>query len=233
MADLLTQIVQFLGVNCNMVNCVYPNPMEGLFYLVLLPTVLIILFVYFISSLITRKLGSYAGAKLIIAIVVYIFIVIEQWYTLFISLAQIWIILVIIIGVILFIVRHFTGKREGEFPGGSTVSSRLLGIPKKVWEKKVVKPTLAKIEEKVGGKLGEEKYVDSCLSVLGQSISQWEKTPENESENKSRMYGICEALIAKSIEGIKAYEEKAGSMAGPKWEKLKAQAKRLGVKVER
>ena len=50
MADILQMMIEFLRINCQTVNCYYPNPFEGLFYLILLPMVVLIAFVYIIFS---------------------------------------------------------------------------------------------------------------------------------------------------------------------------------------
>ncbi len=134
MADILQMMIEFLRINCQTVNCYFPNPFEGIFYLILLPMVVLIAFVYIIFSV--GLTIPHKGIRLLIALVVLVFIVLQGWFNFFISFSWIWVIIIIILG----IWWSIKGRREGggkmpslggrmtSAPGG--LASRVKGITK-------------------------------------------------------------------------------------------------------
>ncbi len=118
--DILQQLIDILGINCSLVNCYYPNPIEGLFYLVFFPSVFAILFIYVLSGSIIRGSESFPkGLRLLIGISVFLFIIFQGWYTALVSISKLWFILIIILGGLWwFIKAHFgeRGKAGGGFP---------------------------------------------------------------------------------------------------------------------
>lgn len=97
MADILQMIIEFLRINCQMVNCYYPNPFEGIFYLILLPMVILIAFVYIIFWAVIKI--PHTGIRLLIALVILVFIILQGWFNIFISFSWLWVILIIIMGI--------------------------------------------------------------------------------------------------------------------------------------
>jgi hypothetical protein len=116
MVDILQAIIAFLNINCSVVTCYYANPLEGLFYLFFFPTVFLILLVYIISNAALQGEGLPQGLRLLIGIAVYIFIILQGWFTFAVTLSRLWFILLPILGIIWFVMRHFRGERRGGFP---------------------------------------------------------------------------------------------------------------------
>lgn len=175
MVDFLQQIIQFLNINCNIVKCYYPDPFEGLFYLVLLPTVLLILLIWFISDGVLSRIGkAHKGVSLLIAAVVYIYIVIQELYTMFVSLGQVWIILVIIVGIIWFAVRMIFGRGGGgAMPGFRGMPSG--GGKTRTFLKKVIK-----------GKTGRDEDINSKRDIIKSLFEQLKKSRESGSEMQTQ-----------------------------------------------
>ena len=132
MADILQMMIEFLRINCQTVNCYFPNPFEGLFYLILLPMVVLIAFVYIIFSV--SRIIEHKGIKLLIALVVLVFIILQGWFNFFIVFSWIWVIIIIIMGIWWSIRRGGGGKMPSlggkmtSAPGG--IASRVKGITK-------------------------------------------------------------------------------------------------------
>ncbi len=158
MADVLQMLLQFLNVNCGIVNCYYANIFEGLFYLILLPSFLLILFIYFLAGAVLGKLGGPSYLNMVLSIIIYIFIIIEGWYTIFISLGQVWIILVIVVGIIFFGLRHLRGGGAPSVPTGG-------GMPG------ILKYGVEKAKE-AGGRTGVEKEISDRISNMRAIIGQ-------------------------------------------------------------
>jgi hypothetical protein len=96
--NIIDQLIDLLNINCRYITCNYPNPLEGLFYLIFFPTVFIVLFIYILSGRVLSAVGSdHQGLRLLVAVSVYIFIIMQGWYTLFISLSKMWYILIILL----------------------------------------------------------------------------------------------------------------------------------------
>lgn len=112
MFDILELLIEFLGINCQVVECYYPNVFESLFYLVFFPSILLIVFIYYLAGTILHGGGLPRGLKILISIAVYIFIILQKWYTIFVSLSKVWFIFVIIIGFLIY-VGHILGRRTG------------------------------------------------------------------------------------------------------------------------
>ncbi|MFQ5648142.1 MAG: hypothetical protein ACE5FW_02800 [Candidatus Aenigmatarchaeota archaeon] len=111
MVDIMQLLIQVLNIDCSIVTCSYPTIWETLFYLIFFPTVFILLFVYAVSQSLAGKLG--VPFRLLIAIAIYIFIVLQGFFTFFVSLSPLWLWLIILIGFLWFIIRHITGGGEG------------------------------------------------------------------------------------------------------------------------
>ena len=167
MVDILQMVLQFLNVNCSIVQCYYPNIFEGLFYLILLPSLLIILFIWFLSGAVIGKFGTHKGLQLIISLAVYVFLIIEGFYTFFISMSFIWIVVVIVVGILFFIIRHITGG--GGTGGGGALPAPRGGVP----GGGLIGFGAKKL--KGGGKADIEKQIDDRLSNMKAIINQIRK----------------------------------------------------------
>lgn len=155
MADILQTILQFLNVNCQYINCYYPNPFEGLFYLVLLPAAVLLAFLYIIFNNVLKL--QHVGIKLLLTIVIFIFIIIEGWFTLFISIGPIWVFAVLILAVFIAI---FGRWRRGRGPTGG--GGAMPGIVRYGFQK----------AKKGGRKIGIEQEIDSAIKTLETTASE-------------------------------------------------------------
>lgn len=131
MADILQMMIEFLRINCQLVNCYYPNPFEGIFYLILLPMVILIAFVYIIFWAVIKI--PHTGIRLLIALVVLIFIILQGWFNIFITLSWLWVILIIIMGIWWSIRRKGPGESFfGGRGGGGKMPAAAGGLLEKV-----------------------------------------------------------------------------------------------------
>lgn len=150
--NILQEIIRYLNIDCSVVNCYYPNPIEGLFYLVFFPSIIIIIFVYILSDVAMKKItgGEHKSIKLLIAISVFTYIILQGWFTVFVSITNAWFIITIVfLGVLVFISR-FIGEDEKVKPHGTL--SALMKYPAKRFRKEVigdVKETEKEIENKL------------------------------------------------------------------------------------
>ncbi len=149
MVDIIQMIIQFLNINCSVVSCYYANPLEGLFYLLFFPTIFIILFVYIISNSVLRGAGLPQGLRLLIGIAVYIFIILQGWFTHAVWLSKLWFILLPLLGVIWFVMRHF-GEGKRAFPA---------------IEGGLFKYAVHRAKE-MGGQTGMEKLIDDRIKSM-------------------------------------------------------------------
>jgi hypothetical protein len=90
--------------------------------------VIILLFIYILSSKVLGGGGLNNGLRLLIAIAVYVFMIINGWYPLFLWISDLWFILIILLGGFwYFLSSHGGGGSGGGMPsiGGSKVSEAL------------------------------------------------------------------------------------------------------------
>ncbi|MBU0952900.1 MAG: hypothetical protein KKA90_00550 [Nanoarchaeota archaeon] len=133
--SICEQLLEFLNV-ANTVSCnEYPTPMENYFYLIAFPTIVIIIFIYIVSSALTTRFtkentAGMKGIRLLIAGSAFMFIVLQGLYSLFIPLAKFWFWVVIVIGGLWFFFwHHFKGESSSggySFGKGKSHGKRLL-----------------------------------------------------------------------------------------------------------
>ncbi len=153
MADLLQIIIEFLKINCNLVEC-YPNqPFEAVFYLIFFPSVFILLFIYILTNFILKGEGKPQGLRILVSVAIYMFIVVGGWYSLFIAVSRLWwIIIILLVGFWIF-VRNYTGGESQST--GRMGTSALPGIGKYGIEKL-----------KGGGKTNVEKRIADRIKIM-------------------------------------------------------------------
>lgn len=120
MASILDVLIDILKIDCGIATCYYPNEIEAMFYLFLFPTIFIILFIYILTNFIFRGGGMESkGIRLLISVGAYAFIVIDNLYTLFVSLSRVWWLLtIILVGLFAFLRFMLTGsEKKGGLPG--------------------------------------------------------------------------------------------------------------------
>jgi len=119
MADVLTMLQQFLCYGnqaCTQEFQQYAyKPMEGIFYAVFFPIVFILLFVYIVSGAVGTLRAR--GFRIIIAVAVFAFIILQGWYHFFLMLGRLWLYVIIFLGFIWVLIHTFTG-RGGDNGGG-------------------------------------------------------------------------------------------------------------------
>lgn len=102
----------------------YPNyvtlpggTMEMLVRGLFLPTIIIIVGIYFILGKMAHLTN--AGLRLLLGVGIYLFIIINGWYGGFVQITQAYMIfLIVILGILFFIPSHFTGGGGGGSSGG-------------------------------------------------------------------------------------------------------------------
>lgn len=158
MVDVLTLLQQFLCYNNS--SCMQQfqqyayKPMEGIFYAVLFPIVFILLFVYIISI----ALGTFSESKkfrILIAVIVFAFIILQGWYGFFISISNLWLYVLVFLGFIWILVHTFIGSRGSS----STGKARTDGI---------------------GGGISGSNFIGSAMSRVGKDLRSETKTLEKE-----------------------------------------------------
>ena len=99
-------------------------PVGPLLYFLFFPSVFIILFIYILSNSILKGGGLTQGLRFLIAVSVYAYIIISGWYYIFLPLSEIWFVIIIILGFLYLIIRHFGGEGSGKMPAISSLPSR-------------------------------------------------------------------------------------------------------------
>lgn len=174
---LLDVIIDILKINCSVVQCTgYASDIEALFYLFFFPTVFIILFIWVVTSVIITQIGGKAGGlRILISVALYAFIVFEGYYTLFVSLSQLWwLLLATLVGLYIFIRKIIHGNG-----GGVTGGRSMAGVGSKPgilqYPGKKFKRVLEEKEKKKIIKIKQE------ISNLKSSVNIMEKEINNPS----------------------------------------------------
>lgn len=95
------------------------KPMEGIFYAVFFPILIMILFVYIAAGV----MGSlHKGFRILIGVAFFAFIILQGWYYLFIIGAKWWFIDLFLLGILWFTIHSFTGRGAGGGKGGGSAS---------------------------------------------------------------------------------------------------------------
>lgn len=126
MAGVLDLLQQFLcyGNSPAATSCMQEfqqyayQPMEGIFYAVFFPIVFIVIFIYIISG----TVGAFTrGIRILVAMAVLAFIIIQGYYYYFILMSKMWLFVIIFLGVLWMIMHTFVGR------GGGGGKARALG----------------------------------------------------------------------------------------------------------
>lgn len=176
--DIMDALVQFLcptsqsAMMCNQfINTPHHQvlaPIGPLLYFFLFPTIFLIIFIYILStSVLKGPAGAIKGIKLLIALGVYIFIIINGWYSIMLPLAELWFILLPFLGILYFIVRHFSG---GGGPAGGMAAGGGRGLLGQIIERGK--------KEFTGERKRLEDMVDLSLKEIGSVVEQLKKDPQ-------------------------------------------------------
>ena len=110
-ADIFEMLVDILKINQNLV---YEYSNQGalyqLFYLFIFPTLFIVIFIWILSN---RVMGQHKGLRLLLAVGVYAFIILQGYYSWFVTLSKYWLFGLIVLGFLYMIV-----YRGGNIMGG-------------------------------------------------------------------------------------------------------------------
>ncbi|MBI2675477.1 MAG: hypothetical protein HYX24_03395 [Candidatus Aenigmarchaeota archaeon] len=179
--EILNILIKFLGINCSMVNCYqYPSDLHALFFVIFLPMVTMIFFVFVvIDTFIKNMLGgqSHAGFKLLFSVVIFMFIVLQGYFTFFAALGTFYIGAVLIGAALFFIFRHFGSGpgRGGEEAGGGRGQGMLPSIG-------------GYVGKRIGGKLSgvernTEMEVNQYLNLIDGNVAAMENAKRNKDFN--------------------------------------------------
>jgi uncharacterized membrane protein len=108
MADILQLLIDILKITPQQVSqYATQGPLYQMFYLFVFPTVFIIVFIYILSY---RAMKHHAGLRVIIAMVVYAFIILGGYYKWFVFLSGYWLLGLVLLGFLFLLI----GKGGGE-----------------------------------------------------------------------------------------------------------------------
>ncbi len=214
--ELINFITELLRINCSTVNCTnYPTELEALFYVFFFPTVLVILFVFILSNAIVAKATDdpkgHKGLRFLFAIAIYIFIVLQGYFTFVVSLSKSWWIFTIILFGLWVFVGRFIGKRSG---GGGAAAGHGGALP---GMSSAASTVMKKITGEDKKRLDEiERLIDHDLPSLKKRINDPHTANpagilSEIANEKARMQSELSAIAASSPElilGVKKLEDK-------------------------
>ncbi len=178
--EILNLLVKLLNINCSMVNCYqYPSDLHALFFVIFLPIVTMIFFVFVvIDAFLRNMLGgqSHAGFKLLFSVVIFMFIVLQGYFTFFAALGTVYIGAVLIGAALFFIIRHFGSGPGG---GGGEAGGRGQGMLPSIG---------GYVGKRIGGKLSgvernTEMEVDQYLNLIEGNVTAMENAKRNKDFN--------------------------------------------------
>ncbi len=130
------------------------KPIEGIFYAVFFPIVFILLFVYIVSGAIGSLRAK--GFRILIAVAIFAFIIIQGLYHLFLVLGQLWLYVLIFLGFFWMLIHTFVGRRDD----GGGAKGRVAGM--------------------AGGSGGDSSVFARAASRVKKDLTGETKTLENE-----------------------------------------------------
>lgn len=106
--NTLSQCQQFISS--------YAEPLQQVFFFLLLPIVFLLIFVYILSEAAVPRLG--AKFRVLIGVVILVFIILQGFYPLFLNLSKLWIYVLVIIVGLWFVVKYLFLRRTGREGNG-------------------------------------------------------------------------------------------------------------------
>lgn len=193
MADVLTMLQQFLcygNTACAQEFQQYAyKPMEGIFYAVFFPIVFILLFVYIVSGAVGALRAK--GFRILIAVAVFAFIILEGWYHFFLVIGRLWLYVIIFLGFIWVLIHTFTGRGGGE---GGNAKARTGGGS-------IGGALTKRIKNQMTGK------VNSVKNALERALVVAEGIIGRVNHGDTQAYRGISAAIMSVEEALKAYRE--------------------------
>ncbi|MCX6817270.1 MAG: hypothetical protein NTU57_00245 [Candidatus Aenigmarchaeota archaeon] len=121
--DIFEMLIDILKINQNQVaEYAAQGPLYQLFYLIFFPTIFIVIFVWILTHAIIGREGQHKAMRLLLAIAVYAFIVLQGLYNWFVMLSKFWLFGLMFLGFIYFIT--YRGGRGG---GGGGAHGKTIG----------------------------------------------------------------------------------------------------------
>lgn len=119
MADVFQLLIEILRIDTQLVNqYAAQGPLYQIFYLLFFPTLFIIVLIWILS----HRVMEHKGLRLLIALAVYAFIILQGWYNFFVHISTFWLIGLIILG-FLYMLFYRTGGGAGQ-PRAKTLGSK-------------------------------------------------------------------------------------------------------------
>jgi len=116
--DIFQLLVDILKISPQLVNeYAVQGPLYQIFYLFFFPALFIIVFIFILSRIV---MPEHKGLRLLIALAVYAFIILQGYYNFFVYISEFWLIILIILGFIWFII----GRRGGEGVRGKVLGGK-------------------------------------------------------------------------------------------------------------
>lgn len=174
MADLLRMVAELLRINCNIVNCNYSDPLDGVFYLIILPSALLFFFVWLVENALASKVDKLNHKiQFLIIIVVYIFIIINGYFTTIVAISQLWVYILLLGGAWLFIKTFLFPKGKNSNPKGGLMGvGALMGTKDKIKNigrlKKAIERKLDEVEGLIDLARKDSDVASTVHSVLAE-----------------------------------------------------------------
>ena len=172
--ELMEMLVQFLCPTSNAASqcqsfisshsSIAP-PMGQYIYFLFFPTVFLLLFLWIVFK---DAVKANKGISLIATIAVYIFIIIQGLYPIFLALGELWIIFIFILGFFYIIIRRFRKDSGGGKSGKMTANMGMAQIAKEMaFGKRELNPAIRKLK---GKELGDKiKELEAYMKTLSSS----------------------------------------------------------------
>jgi hypothetical protein len=118
-ADIFQMLVDILKINQNLITeYASQGTLYQMFYLFIFPTVFIVFFIWILSN---SMIKGHGGMRLIIALCVYAFIILQGYYSFFVSMSKFWLFGLLILGFLYLIIPKLSGGGAKGMTGGGVV----------------------------------------------------------------------------------------------------------------
>lgn len=111
MSEIIEVIAELLQIDYSIISeYSYQSPFHVLFYIIILPSIILLLFLFIFF----RNLTDNPKINMLLTSVIFIAILLNGWFKYFIFIGKIWLYLMIFLGILWFITGHKKGAKTGE-----------------------------------------------------------------------------------------------------------------------
>ena len=158
---------------CQQFVAEYQDPVMQTIYFFFFPTVFVILFIHVLSSKVADNIG--AKFRILIAVAIFVFIVVQGWYHFLLILSRMWFISIIVLGGLWAFLNM--GLKSGGGGGGSqkSVLGKAMGSVMD-YAKKRTASSIRQDEKSINGRIEREK---NMVEGLERKIRMYEERGDN------------------------------------------------------